>query len=198
MPGGDLSLHSAELSAQVIQTAVIQGRQIDDWKRKLLHLRSDAALKRNLRQGIVSESTNWSEGYVRRSVKKKVQKAMFCEVCGVKIASYLEHYDTPEHRAHIHSPFYFEFLNDFFTHLLVAAWRRDNHAETIPDSAAGDPNPLTCCFSSTEDQAVWLFPRFYAFVGRSEASSAQLKESVARVAKMPLTTLLFPSKKQAK
>ena len=83
MPGGDLSLHSAELSAQVIQTAVIQ-------KRKLLHLRSDAALKRNLRQGIVSESTNWSEGYVRRSVKKKVQKAMFCEVCGVKIASYLE------------------------------------------------------------------------------------------------------------
>lgn len=90
MPGGDLSLHSAELSAQVIQTAVIQGRQIDDWKRKLLHLRSDAALKRNLRQGIVSESTNWSEGYVRRSVKKKVQKAMFCEVCGVKIASYLE------------------------------------------------------------------------------------------------------------
>ena len=94
-----------------------------------------------------------------------------------------QHYDTPEHRAHIHSPFYFEFLNDFFTHLLVAAWR---------------PNPLTCCFSSTEDQAVWLFPRFYAFVGRSEASSAQLKESVARVAKMPLTTLLFPSKKQAK
>ena len=60
-----------------------------------------------------------------------------------------QHYDTPEHRAHIHSPFYFEFLNDFFTHLLVAAWRRDNHAETIPDSAAGDPNPLTCCFSST-------------------------------------------------
>lgn len=109
-----------------------------------------------------------------------------------------QHYDTPEHRAHIHSPFYFEFLNDFFTHLLVAAWRRDNHAETIPDSAARDPNPLTCCFSSTEDQAVWLFPRFYAFVGRSEASSAQLKESVARVAKMPLTTLLFPSKKQAK
>ena len=83
MPGGDLSLHSAELSAQVVQTAVVQGRQIDDWKRKLLHLRSDAALKRNLRQGIVSESTNWS-------VKKKVQKAMFCEVCGVKITSYLE------------------------------------------------------------------------------------------------------------
>ena len=43
-----------------------------------------------------------------------------------------------------------------------------------------------------------MLPRFYAFVGRSEASSAQLKESVARVAKMPLTTLLFPSKKQAK
>lgn len=110
-----------------------------------------------------------------------------------------QHYETAEHRAHIHSPFYFEFLNDFFTHLLVAAWRRGHgDVEQTADAGARDANPLTCCFSATEDQAVWLFPRFYAFVGRSEASSSQLRESVARVAQMPLTTLLFPSKKQAK
>lgn len=91
LSGGDLSLHSAELSSQVAVHPLLQRRQLDDWKRKLLHLRNDAALKRNLRNGIVSaESRNWSEGYVRRSVKKKMQKSMFCEVCGVKIASYLE------------------------------------------------------------------------------------------------------------
>ena len=110
-----------------------------------------------------------------------------------------QHYETAEHRAHIHSPFYFEFLNDFFTHLLIAAWRR-RHGDVSrgEDSVTKDANPLTCCFSSTEEQTVWLFPRFYSFVGRSEESSSQLQESVARVAKMPLTTLLFPSRKHPK
>lgn len=36
------------------------------------------------------DECSWNEGYMKRSVKKKMQKSMFCEVCGVKIPSYLE------------------------------------------------------------------------------------------------------------
>ena len=37
-----------------------------------------------------SNEKSWTEGYVRRSMKKKLAKTLFCEVCISKIPSYLE------------------------------------------------------------------------------------------------------------
>ena len=57
----------------------------------MYHLKSEAIIKKNLKKGIMKPSgPNWTEDYVRRSVKKKKMKAMFCEVCCVRIPNYLE------------------------------------------------------------------------------------------------------------
>ena len=57
-------------------------------KRKLQHIRSDAMDRKRMRCGLKQKEPTWSEEYVKRSVKKKLEKSMFCEVCGLAIPSY--------------------------------------------------------------------------------------------------------------
>lgn len=62
---------------------------LDELKRKLQHIRSDAMDRKRIRCGLLKrKEPTWTEEYVKRSVKKKLGKSMFCEVCGVAIPSY--------------------------------------------------------------------------------------------------------------
>ncbi|KAM7456341.1 hypothetical protein BLSTO_02903 [Blastocystis sp. subtype 1] len=170
---------------------------LDELKRKLQHIRSDAMDRKRMRCGLKQKEPTWSEEYVKRSVKKKLEKSMFCEVCGLAIPSYSSHACTENHKQHIHSDKYFGFLDDFFDQLLFNAWNCVGKAlvEKVPskEELASVPS----CNLVSDDLRVWMFPQFFRFVQkRSSCEEVELSEglqkNVAEVLKTPQRPLAFP------
>lgn len=156
---------------------------------------------------------------MKRSVQRKLEKAMFCEVCRVSIPNYLsvvasvllysQHVDTKQHQQRIHSGKYFGFLDDLFDQLLFHAWRCVLPSEAsnvssvnmatdrtmLPESML--PQAKEHCYEVASSMRVWLFPQYYEWVEKREKCksftiSDALRESIRRVVTTPMKPLLYP------